>query len=301
MMMPSTPAAMREHMMAAPPAGHGADMPSDMPMADMQTKHTAAHADGAQHEHQARSQQPIGYEIRTADLWPDADYELRASPDGLTFDGYAAVYNLPSVRMAFAGVGDGKPFREVISPGAFRKTLAGGENITLRYQHSLTSLPLASTRGGTMELADDDRGLRVHATLPDNEWGRPVRDAIARGDIGGMSFRFQKVLDKWDRDASGGNVRQLLEVRLDKEVSVTEFPAFPDTTVAVRALADEAGVDPEQLIEALQALKPEARLTPDQRQAVIAVVNAHSDAAVIDTAAHHKLAQMRERLAARAG
>ena len=49
-----------------------------------------------------------------------------------------------------------------------------------------------------------------------------------------MSFRFQKVLDKWEQDADGANLRSLLEVRLDKEVSVTEFPAYPDTTATVR-------------------------------------------------------------------
>jgi HK97 family phage prohead protease len=246
------------------------------------------------------------YEIRTADLWPDADYELRAAPDGFTFDGYAAVYNLPSARMAFPNVGPdrqrmGIPYREVIRPGAFGKTLGEQQNITLRYQHSLVSLPLASTRGGTMELSDDVRGLRVKATLPDNEWGRPVRDAIARGDISGMSFRFQKVTENWDRDESGGHVRNLLEVRLDKEVSVTEFPAFPDTIATVRALAEDANVDPERLVEALQALRPESRLTAEQREAVITVVNRLSDTPVMDASEAHKLAQMRERLAALAG
>lgn len=236
------------------------------------------------------------YEIRTADLWPDVDYELRSAPEGLTFEGYAAVFDRPSARLAFPTIRAGVPFREVIRPGAFTKTLAENANVTLRYQHNLMGLPLASTRAGTMSLVEDERGLRVRAELPDNEWGRPVRDAILRGDIAGMSFRYKKVLDKWDKDTEGENVRSLLEVRLDKEISVTEFPAFPDTTAAVRALADEADVDPEALIGALQALKPEARLEPAQRDALIAVINTHSAVPVIDTAEAQKLAQMRERL-----
>lgn len=241
------------------------------------------------------------YEIRTADLWPDADYELRAAADGFTFDGYAAVYGVPSARMAFPMLNGGKPFREIIQAGAFAKSLAEKQNVTLRYQHSLTSLPLASTRGGTMELSEDSRGLRVRATLPDNEWGRPVRDAIARGDIAGMSFRFHPVRAPMVTDAEGLSIRTLVEVRLDKEVSVTDFPAFPDTVATVRALAEEADVDPEQLVDALRALKPEARLTTEQRQALVTVVNAHSEAPVVDAADAHKLAQMRERLAAHAG
>ena len=54
---------------------------------------------------------------------------------------------------------------------------------------------LASTYGNepTLRLAEDARGLFVDADLPDNEWGRPVRDAVARGDISSMSFGFNVV------------------------------------------------------------------------------------------------------------
>lgn len=241
-------------------------------------------------------------EIRTADLWPDVDYEMRAAPDGFTFEGYAAVYERESVRLAFPSVNKGRPFREWIEPGAFRKSLDAKPVVTLRYQHDMSALPLASTRSGTMTLEDDGRGLRVKANLPDNEWGRPVRDAVARGDIGGMSFRFQSVIEDNKGTASDGlPLRRLMEVRLGPEVSVTEFPAYPDTIATVRALAEEADVDPETLIAALSSLKPEAKLAPEQREALIAVLNSHSDAPVMDVAAAQKQAQMRERLARLAG
>lgn len=241
------------------------------------------------------------YEIRTADLWPDADYQLRAEPEGFTFDGYAAVYELPSARMSFPSIRSGAPFREVIRAGAFTKTLAERANITLRYQHNMNSLPLASTRAGTMELTEDAHGLRVRATLPDNEWGRPVRDAIARGDIGGMSFRFKAARQEWATDETGGNVRNLISLALDKEVSVTEFPAFPDTIATVRALAEDAEVDPDVLVSAVQSLKPDARLNAEQRDALLTVINKHSDAPVIDAADVQKMARMRERLTQLAG
>lgn len=242
----------------------------------------------------------MNYETRTADLWPDADYELRAASDGLTFEGYAAVYDQQSRPMSFPTVGGGKRFREVIHPGAFTKTLSELPDVTLRYQHNLSTLPLARTRAGTMQLSEDARGLRVQAALPDNEWGRPVRDAIARGDITGMSFRFAAVRDEWSKDG-GENVRRLREIRLGPEVSITEFEAYPDTIATVRALAEEADVDPDELVAALSALKPESKLTPGQRTALIAVVNTHSDVPVMDGDQAHKLAQMRERLAVLAG
>ena len=242
------------------------------------------------------------YEIRTADLWPGVDYELRAAPDGFTFEGYAAVYQRESARLAFPSINRGRPFREVIEPGAFRKSLDSKPVVTLRYQHDMSSLPLASTRSGTMTLDDDGHGLRVKADLPDNEWGRPVRDAIARGDIDGMSFRFQSVIEDTKGTSSDGlRLRRLMEVRLGPEVSVTEFPAYPDTIATVRALAEEADVDPDELVAAMSALKPESKLAPEQREALIAVINTHSDVPVIDVAAAQKQAQMRERLARLAG
>lgn len=238
------------------------------------------------------------YEIRTADMWPDADYELRAASDGLTFEGYAAVYGLPSLPMSFPGVGGGRRFREVISPGAFTDTLAALPDVTLRYQHNLNTLPLARTQSGTMTLSEDQRGLRVQATLPDNEWGRPMRDAISRGDISGMSFRFAKVEDKWSQNGTE-RLRTLHKVNLGPEVSITDYPAYPDTSAAVRHLAEEVDADPDELAEAFRVLRePDAKLTDEQHGLLVAVINERSDAPVIDATEAHKLAKMRERLAA---
>ena len=208
------------------------------------------------------------YEIRSAGLWPDADFEMRAAPDGLRFEGYAAVFDRPSVPLRFAGVGGGREFREVIAPGAFTRTLNAAPDVTLRFQHDMTALPLARTRSGTMALAQDDRGLRVSAVLPDNEWGRPVRDAIARGDIGGMSFRFSSVRDKWTREG-GVQLRTLEEVRLGPEVSVTDMPAYPDTSAVVRS--------------ALARLsEPGAVLTPDELELLAREMSARAAMAAND-------------------
>lgn len=232
----------------------------------------------------------MDYEIRTADMWPEADYELRAVGDGLTLDGYAAVFNLPSLPLSFPGVGGGRRFREIIHPGAFSKSLSELPDVTLRYQHNLETLPLGRTKSGTLELAEDGRGLRVHAQLPDNEWGRPIRDAIARGDISGMSFRFNKVIEKWD-----GDTRHLHEVRLGPEVSITDYPAYPDTSVAVRHLAEAADLEPDALADAFRALRdPDARLTAEQHELLMTAINARTDTPYVGP----KLAHARERLAA---
>jgi len=234
------------------------------------------------------------FEIRTADMWPEADYEMRATPEGLTLEGYAAVFNVRSLPMSFANVGGGKRFREVIHPGAFTKSLSEKPDMTLRYQHNLTTLPLGRTKAGTLELTEDERGLLARATLPDNEWGRPIRDAIARGDISGMSFRFSKVREEWTTDADGTHVRQLREVKLGPEVSITDYPAYPDTSVSVRHLAEDADLDPDDLAEAFRVLRdPEAKLTTEQRDLLMAAINLRADEPFVPP----KLAQKREAFA----
>jgi HK97 family phage prohead protease len=219
----------------------------------------------------------MDYEVRTAEMWPEADFELRAESDGLTLEGYAAVFNLRSLPMSFSNVGGGRVFREVIQPGAFTRSLNAKPDLTLRYQHDLKQLPLARTKSGTLELDQDERGLRVKATLPDNEWGRPVRDAIARGDISGMSFRFAAPTEKWEQ-TEGGWERHLSEVKLGAEVSITDYPAYPDTSVMVRHLAEEIEAEPDELADAFRALRdPEAKLTSEQHRLLMSAINARAD------------------------
>lgn len=232
------------------------------------------------------------FEVRGTDLWPEADFELRMAGDGLTLDGYAAVFDTPSVPIPNGPRG---PFVETIRGGAFTRTLARSPDVTLRYQHNLTTLPLARTRSGTLTLAEDSRGLHVHASLPDNEIGRPVRDAVRRGDISGMSFRFRvpsKAGERWSADYSE---RELIEVALGAEVSIVDFPAYPDTSVAVRHLADAADVPADDLAVAFAVLRdPEARLTAEQRDILYAAIAARTDAPFVGP----RLAKARERLAA---
>lgn len=236
----------------------------------------------------------MDFEIRTAEMWPEADYEMRATAEGLTLEGYAAVFNVRSLPMSFTNISGGRKFREVIHPGAFAESLAGNPDMTLRYQHNLTTLPLGRTKSGTLELTEDNHGLLARATLPDNEWGRPIRDAIARRDISGMSFRFTKVDEKWTQDGAE-RIRNLHKVNLGPEVSITDYPAYPDTSVMVRHLAEEIEADPDELAEAFRVLRdPEAKLTIEQRDLVMAAVNAHADEPFVGP----RLAHARERLAA---
>ena len=135
--------------------------------------------------------------------WP-AEFEVRSNPDTgvLRWSGYAAVFGEPSLPLRFPGVNRGRPFVEVIQPGAFTRTLNAGPDISLLWQHDLQGVILGRTSAGTLSLSEDSRGLRAEGDLPDNAWGRPIADALTRGDVRGMSYRMGIVKDNAQADGT---------------------------------------------------------------------------------------------------
>lgn len=213
------------------------------------------------------SAKPTGREFRVAaDVWPLADLEIRAEDDGLRFRGYAAVFSSASEDLG--------GFTETIRAGAFGKTLREKRTIKMFLNHN-QDVVLASTRKGSLTLTEDDKGLLAEALLPDNEWGRPVADAVRRGDIDSMSFGFQAVKDSWSEDMAQ---RELVEVRLFEVSPVTAWPAYPATNASVRELAEAIHAEPDALADAFKVLRDvEARLTPDQHQLLIEAINSRFD------------------------
>jgi HK97 family phage prohead protease len=177
----------------------------------------------------------------------DAQFEIRAVGDKLTFSGYAAVFNSDSQPL---------PFIERIAPGAFKRSLQSRNDVKLLWNHD-SGEPLASTRSGTMRLVEDSKGLRVEAELAPTTRGKDLSILMERGDIDKMSFGFNVQSDSWSPD---GNVRTLESVRL-LEVSIVTFPAYESSVAQVRSLDD---IDTEKLSDALLALEVSDSLTPDQ-------------------------------------
>lgn len=174
------------------------------------------------------------------------DFELRAAGDGMSFAGYAAVFNSPSQPL---------PFTEVIAPGAFKRTLTRRNNIRMLLNHD-TSRVLGTTRSGTLRLQEDSKGLHVEADLPDTTYGRDLSIVMQRGDVDAMSFGFS-VPPKGDRWSDDGAQRTLTEIRLH-EVSVVTFPAYEATTASVRdysLLASRYDADVDAIADAISALE----------------------------------------------
>jgi uncharacterized protein len=173
-----------------------------------------------------------------------SEFEVREEGDGMTFTGYAAVFNSPSEPL---------PFIERIAPGAFRRSLRDRSDIKLLWNHDAGEI-LANTRSGTLRLYEDEKGLRVEAELANTSRGRDVAELVRTGRVDSMSFGFTvpRGGDEWNED---GSERTIKSVRLF-EVSVVGWPAYEGTagSTAVRALdriAIRAEVDVDALSDAL--------------------------------------------------
>jgi uncharacterized protein len=195
-------------------------------------------------------------------------FEVREDGDGMHLEGYAALFNSRSENLG--------GFTETIAPGAFRASLKSRNDIKLLWNHD-TGAVMGSTRAGTLALTEDERGLRVSATLPNTTHGRDAAELVKRGDVSGFSFGFSlpgRGGDSWSDD---GTERVLKSVRLH-EVSLVAFPAYPETngTATVRGLdklAKRANVDADALADALLKLEQGEEITPDDRAIVDRVLD----------------------------
>ena len=199
--------------------------------------------------------------------------------DGLTLDGYAAVFNRETIIDSWEG-----RFKEKIAPGAMKKSFRENPPV-IQFDHGrhpmVGSIPIAAVETCREEV-DAERapegGAHIIARLHDNWLIAPVRDAIASEAINGMSFRFGVVKEEW-RDHTGKlitdeeTLRELLHrtwyedvpdeellLRTLKELKVPElgpvvWPAYGETSVGVRSKDVLAALtDPQVRTEVARAL-----------------------------------------------
>ena len=148
---------------------------------------------------------------------------LQASQGKLT--GYAAVFNKPSHDLG--------GFREVIKPGAFKRTLADSAHVVALNNHNADQV-LGRVGSGTLRLEEDDTGLRFELDLPDTSYARDLSALVQRGDVAGCSFAFaaRPGGELWE-ETNGETIRTLTSLDLG-EITITAQPAYPDTSVAKR-------------------------------------------------------------------
>lgn len=161
--------------------------------------------------------------------------EVRSDEEGNAkgLSGYAAKFNEESVPLRDWW---GDTFVEVISPGAFTKSLETN-TVKALYNHN-SDYVLGSTKSGTLTVGEDDIGLRFDLDLPNTQIANDLYEGVKRGDIDGVSFGFRVKEDKWSEvklDDGYKTIRTLREIELI-EISPTPFPAYEQTEVDCRSL-----------------------------------------------------------------
>jgi len=158
------------------------------------------------------------------------DMEVREHEDGSrTLVGHAAVFD--SLSQDLGG------FREQIRSGAFSQTLNEGQDVRALFNHDSGQV-LGRTTNRTLRLSEDNVGLRIEVDPPDTQTARDVMTSIDRGDISQMSFAFRVRAGGQEFEERDNEViRTLTDVELF-EVSPVTFPAYPDTSIALRELRE---------------------------------------------------------------
>tara|TARA_R100000654_G_scaffold36152_1_gene61694 strand:+ start:3905 stop:5659 length:1755 start_codon:yes stop_codon:yes gene_type:complete len=172
------------------------------------------------HGYGNRTQDPKNFERRAIQ-----DLDIQGEGELPKIVGYAAVFDSESRDLG--------NFTEVIKPGAFNRALDENQDVRAFVDHDASKI-LGRTKAGTLELTQDGVGLRVEITPPDTTVGRDTVESVRRGDLDSMSFGFVVREDDWS-EVEGRAVREIRDLDLH-EVSLVSFPAYEETSVAVRRL-----------------------------------------------------------------
>lgn len=172
------------------------------------------------------------------------DFVISPNDDGLTLEGYAAVFDSPA-HISNMWEGD---FTETIHRGAFANVIRANPKPVMQFDHGLDTAIGSTPIGAIQSMREDDKGLWMSARLHDNWLSLPVRHAIESGSLHGMSFRFLTPEDgsgeTWSDDRSH---RSVTDISYLPELGPVTFPAYADTEVSVRARKFAEAVDAELL------------------------------------------------------
>ena len=190
------------------------------------------------------------------------DFDMNATENeerGKFIEGRAIVYN----QRANLGWYD-----EIIAQDALKDTDL--RDVRLLINHNTDMIPLARSRNNnansTMQLIVDENGLGIRANLDveNNADAKALYSAIERSDINQMSFMFVVDSDKWDDVESDHPTRTITGIKRVMEVSAVIFPAYTQTSLQARGLADAL----DSAKASLESAKAEAREVERKKQKI---------------------------------
>ena len=181
-----------------------------------------------------------------------ATFRAVEDEEGSIIEGTPIVFNQDTKMQDWAG-----EYNERIDIHALDN--ADLKDIRLFINHNTNKIALARTKNGrgTMTFNIDNEGLHIKAILDteNNQEAKSLYSAIKRGDMDGMSFMFRIKSQEWLDIDSDCPTRVIKEISIVHEVSVVNFPAYPQTSIDARDNSEETEYSP--LAEARKALSEE--------------------------------------------
>lgn len=197
--------------------------------AQLRAQETAAQADRPRQRRmseQASSRAAVRFDLGVQEI-------RETTRNGLTVvrvGGYAYVSEHGYEMWDWAG-----PYTEIVSNGSAAKTLTASPLVEFTLNHGAGGgLPMAHTRNDTLDLAEDDTGLRWDAFVdPKRGDVKDMLRAMERGDLAEASFKFRINAGQWSPDYLE---YRITEVDLHRgDVSAVNFGANPAASSGLRA------------------------------------------------------------------
>lgn len=164
------------------------------------------------------------------------EFEVRADEEterGTRISGRPIVFNAPT---------DMRDWIEVIDSGALDNTDL--RDVRFLVNHNTDMIPLARSRNNNanstmyLEVVPEGMDISVWLDTEKNADASALYSAIERGDITGMSFMFQADGDRWEDLDSEKPTRHITSIARVFEVSAVTFPAYAQTSITARGLAE---------------------------------------------------------------
>jgi HK97 family phage prohead protease len=164
-----------------------------------------------------------------------AEMETRKEETGeMVVEGYATTFNMP-YRLF---VDDKVTVNEQVDRDAFKET--DMSDVIMQYDHE--GRVFARIANGTLQLTEDDHGLKITANLGGTEIGRQLFEEIDGGYTNKMSFGFTVTGEKKERskDADGHVtiLRTITKIGKLYDVSAVSLPANDATEISSRTISD---------------------------------------------------------------